>query len=84
MAQLMQHFKRGDIMTKTSSELKDSSSRISNIRKHQDHQHGETCGCKSVKHGDRIDYVHDGHTHRIQGNQVDEGEGELKNPDPLV
>ena len=41
-----------------------------------EHQHGATCGCKTVQHGDHVDYVHDGHLHRIHGNHVDECEGE--------
>jgi hypothetical protein len=46
-----------------------------NIHQHHDHQHGDTCGCKQVKHGDHVDYVHDGHLHRIHGNHVDECPG---------
>lgn len=51
----------------------DSSEKVScDIHQHHDHQHGETCGCKTVRHGDHVDYVHDGHLHRIHGNHVDE------------
>lgn len=49
------------------------------IHVHHDHQHGETCGCKSVKHGDHVDYVHDGHLHRIHGNHMDECDGPQEN-----
>ncbi len=48
---------------------------VCNIHPAHEHQHGETCGCKSVRHGDHIDYVHDGHLHRIHGNHVDECSG---------
>ena len=44
-------------------------------QRNHEHQHGETCGCKTVKHGDHLDYVHDGHLHRIHGNHVDECTG---------
>jgi len=63
-------------MTKQSAVRKNSVNDTCNIHEHHDHQHGETCGCKAIKHGDHIDYVHDGHLHRIHGNHVDECEGE--------
>ena len=28
-----------------------------------DHVHGEGCGHETVRHGDHVDYVHDGHRH---------------------
>ncbi|MEM1083560.1 MAG: hypothetical protein AAGI48_05520 [Verrucomicrobiota bacterium] len=28
-----------------------------------DHQHGPDCGHTAIKHGDHVDYVHDGHLH---------------------
>ncbi len=34
-----------------------------------DHRHGEGCGHTRVRHGDHIDYVHDGHLHH----QKDDG-----------
>jgi hypothetical protein len=40
-----------------------------------EHQHGEYCGHKAIKHGNHIDYLHDGHLHRIHGNHIDECEG---------
>lgn len=33
------------------------------ICENHDHQHGEGCGHTAIKHGDHIDYVHDGHLH---------------------
>ena len=59
-------------MTKASAGRENTESDSCNIHDHHDHQHGDTCGCKTVKHGDHIDYIHDGHLHRIHGNHVDE------------
>jgi hypothetical protein len=28
-----------------------------------DHQHGPGCGHQAVRHGDHVDYLHDGHLH---------------------
>ncbi len=36
------------------------------------HSHGDDCGHKAVKHGDHIDYVHDGHRHAMHGDHYDE------------
>jgi hypothetical protein len=36
------------------------------------HQHKPGCGHRTVKHGDHIDYLHDGHLHHIHGDHVDE------------
>jgi len=46
-------------------------------KKHEGHthRHGPECGHKSVKHGDHIDYLHDGHHHRVHGDHVDECKG---------
>lgn len=38
-----------------------------------DHQHGPGCGHKAVRHGDHVDYLHDGHLHHpAGGDQVEE------------
>jgi hypothetical protein len=39
------------------------------------HRHQQSCGHKAVKHGDHVDYEHDGHIHRVHGDHVDECEG---------
>ncbi|WFB85008.1 MULTISPECIES: hypothetical protein [Streptomyces] len=39
-----------------------------------DHVHGEGCGHVAVPHGDRVDYVHDGHLHREHQGHTDECE----------
>ncbi len=36
------------------------------------HEHGESCGHRAVRHGDHVDYVHDGHRHAIHGKHYDE------------
>ena len=47
---------------------------MSTCTKHSSHshQHGSTCGHTSVRHGDHIDYLHDGHLHNIHQDHVDE------------
>ena len=36
------------------------------------HEHGGDCGHLAVKHGDHVDYVHDGHRHAPHGEHYDE------------
>lgn len=36
------------------------------------HIHGDDCGHPAVKHGDHVDYVHDGHRHAPHGEHYDE------------
>jgi zinc transport system permease protein len=36
------------------------------------HQHGRDCGHAAVRHGDHVDYVHDGHRHAEHGAHYDE------------
>jgi zinc transport system permease protein len=36
------------------------------------HAHGEDCGHPAVRHGDHVDYVHDGHRHASHGGHYDE------------
>jgi zinc transport system permease protein len=37
-----------------------------------DHAHGEQCDHPAVRHGDHVDYVHDGHLHAAHGDHWDE------------
>jgi zinc transport system permease protein len=37
-----------------------------------DHAHGPECGHPAVRHGDHVDYVHDGHRHAEHGAHYDE------------
>jgi hypothetical protein len=41
---------------------------------HGDHPHEHTadCGHTAVKHGDHLDYLHEGHLHHPHGDHVDE------------
>ena len=40
---------------------------------HHDHEHGKNCGHTAVKHGDHVDYLHDGHLHHpVAGGKVEE------------
>jgi zinc transport system permease protein len=36
------------------------------------HVHGPSCGHVAVRHGDHVDYVHDGHRHAAHGKHYDE------------
>jgi len=36
------------------------------------HEHGPDCGHVAVRHGDHVDYVHDGHRHAPHGRHYDE------------
>lgn len=48
-----------------------------------DHKHGPGCGHTGIRHGDHVDYLHDGHLHHPHGDHVDEHKVEVsaKNPD---
>ena len=35
------------------------------------HKHGPGCGHTAVRHGDHVDYLHDGHLHHAHGDHVD-------------
>jgi zinc transport system permease protein len=37
-----------------------------------EHEHGDRCGHPAVRHGDHVDYVHDGHRHAVHGGHYDE------------
>ena len=36
------------------------------------HHHDANCGHIAVKHGDHVDYLHDGHPHHQEGDDVEE------------
>ena len=46
------------------------------------HDHGPDCGHTAVRHGDHIDYLHDGHLHHPDGNGVDEHVIEVSETNP--
>lgn len=37
------------------------------IHKDHPHEHGPNCGHTAIKHGDHVDYLHDGHLHHPHG-----------------
>jgi len=49
-------------------------------KKHENHNHshGPNCGHPAVQHEDHVDYIHDGHFHRVHGDHVDECAGPKK------
>lgn len=58
---------------------------MSGHRTHGDHQHshGTDCGHPAVRHGDHVDYLHDGHLHRPHGDHVDECRIEASAANPV-
>lgn len=36
------------------------------------HEHGQTCGHQAIRHGDHVDYLHDGHLHHQHEDHFDE------------
>ena len=46
------------------------------------HQHGPACGHTAIKHGDHVDYLHDGHLHHPHGDHVDEHVLEVNDRNP--
>lgn len=53
-----------------------------NCSENHDHQHGQNCGHTAIKHGDHVDYLHDGHLHHPAGTSIEEHvlEVSAKNP----
>lgn len=37
-----------------------------------DHEHGDDCGHPAVRHGDHVDYLHEGHRHAVHSDHYDE------------
>ena len=44
--------------------------------RHVAHEHGPECGHPAVRHGDHVDYVHDGHRHAAHDDHYDEHDDE--------
>lgn len=42
------------------------------IHPNHPHQHGPDCGHTAIRHGDHVDYLHDGHLHHPHQDHVDE------------
>jgi hypothetical protein len=47
------------------------------------HQHGPKCGHPAIRHGDHVDYLHDGHLHHPHGDHVDEHIIETSDANPV-
>jgi hypothetical protein len=46
---------------------------MSHTHDNHTHKHGTGCGHTAVKHGDHVDYLHDGHLHHVAaGGKVEE------------
>lgn len=54
-----------------------------NKHENHPHEHGPGCGHTAIRHGDHVDYLHDGHLHHPHGDHVDEHALEVTatNPD---
>ena len=55
-----------------------------NVHEGHDHDHGPDCGHTAIKHGDHVDYLHDGHLHHPHGDHVDEHTIEVSDSNPDV
>lgn len=55
-----------------------------NHSKHEPHPHthGPDCGHTAVRHGDHVDYLHDGRLHHPHGDHVDEHAIEVGSENP--
>lgn len=48
-----------------------------------DHKHGPACGHTAVKHGDHVDYLHDGHLHHpAQDGSIEEHTLDVSSTNP--
>lgn len=54
-----------------------------NTHEKHDHEHGKDCGHTAVRHGDHVDFLHDGHLHHPHDDHYDEHAFEVtaQNPD---
>jgi len=46
------------------------------------HVHGPNCGHTALRHGDHVDYLHDGHLHHSHENHIDECEVPISTSNP--
>lgn len=53
-----------------------------NIHPDHAHRHGPGCGHVAIRHGDHVDYLHDGHLHHMHGDHVDEHAIEVGETNP--
>ena len=46
------------------------------------HEHSDDCGHTAIRHGDHVDYLHEGHLHHPDGEHVDEHALEVNAENP--
>ena len=56
-----------------------------NLQHHSEHphKHGPGCSHVAIRHGDHVDYLHDGHLHHMHGDHIDEHTIEASNTNPV-
>ncbi len=54
------------------------------VHDNHDHQHGPQCGHTGIKHGDHVDYLHDGHLHHQNGDVVEEHNLDVNGVNPAA
>jgi DNA-binding transcriptional ArsR family regulator len=56
---------------------------VPQVHANHPHKHGPGCGHVAIRHGDHVDYLHDGHLHHQNGSVVEEHKIEVSaaNPD---
>jgi hypothetical protein len=51
---------------------------------HHPHRHGQGCGHTAVRHGDHVDYLHDGHLHSPKDAGLEEHSIQVSDANPVV
>jgi hypothetical protein len=58
---------------------------MADIHSNHDHEHGPECGHIGIKHGDHVDYLHDGQLHHVcEDGKVEEHKLEVGDANPSV
>ena len=55
---------------------------ICTIHHNHPHRHGVGCGHTTIRHGDHIDYLHDGHLYHVYADHLDEHTIEISADNP--
>lgn len=55
-----------------------------NVHADHSHRHGTDCGHTAIRHGDHVDYLHDGHLHHVHNDHVDEHRLEVTASNPAA
>jgi len=56
---------------------------MGNCHENHDHEHGKDCGHTAIRHGDHVDYIHDGHLHHAAGGTIEEHALEVNDTNPV-